>query len=199
MMKNTLAYIFLFLSLVSCREKETGNRYSVVPLPQNIQMTSGRGFTLNQHTVILYPKDDLSLKRNAEFLVEYLSEPMDGTLDISGYAGEELKPNNSIVLQIDPSIENDEGYRIHVSEQGVTIQGKTPNGIFYGIQTLRKSILPGTGESSPSLAAAQIDDAPRFPYRGMHLDVSRHFFGVEFIKRYIDLLALHNMNVFHWH
>ena len=81
----------------------------------------------------------------------------------------------------------------------MTLNGQTENGVFYGIQTLRKSIPSQTIASSILLPAGTIQDEPRFSYRGMHLDVGRHFFPIEFVKKYIDLLALHNMNTFHWH
>jgi len=77
------------------------------------------------------------------------------------------------------------------------ITGKTEAGVFYGIQTLCKSI-PDT-RGIVQLAPVQITDAPRFKYRGMHLDVARHFFSVDFVKKYIDMLALHHVNTFHWH
>lgn len=86
-----------------------------------------------------------------------------------------------------------------VKADRVTLNGQTENGVFYGIQTLRKSIPAETKATSILLPAGSIQDEPRFSYRGMHLDVGRHFFPIEFVKKYIDLLALHNMNTFHWH
>ena len=82
---------------------------------------------------------------------------------------------------------------------GITITGATPAGVFYGMQVLRKSIPAQAQGADILLPAGEIKDAPRFAYRGMMLDVGRHFFPVEFVKEYIDLLALHNMNTLHWH
>ncbi len=108
-------------------------------------------------------------------------------------------PEHAITLVLDSTINNEEGYRLSVTEKSIRIEGRTEQGIFYGIQTLRKS-LPAVAESkSILLPAAVVNDEPRFTYRAMHLDVCRHFFPVEFVKKYIDLLALHNMNTFHWH
>src|SRR5690606_11449806 len=70
--------------------------------------------------------------------------------------------------------------------------------LFYGMQTLRQ-LLPAGPDAARGIPAVTIEDAPRFPYRGMHLDVGRHFFPVAFIKRYIDLLATYKINTFHWH
>ena len=85
------------------------------------------------------------------------------------------------------------------TSEGIQINGQTENGVFYGCQTLRKSIPAEAQGADILLPAGSIKDEPRFTYRGMHLDVCRHFFPLEFIKEYIDLLALHNMNTFHWH
>ena len=94
-------------------------------------------------------------------------------------------------------VENPEGYNLTVNSNGVTITGSEA-GVFYGIQTLRKA-LPVEACSKVVLPAVSINDYPRFSYRGTHLDVSRHFFNKEEIKRLIDMLALHNINRFHWH
>lgn len=81
---------------------------------------------------------------------------------------------------------------------GVVISGGSEAGVFYGIQTLRKSI-PWVADSTPELAAVEITDAPRFSYRGVHFDVSCHFFTVDEVKQFIDMQCLHNMNCLHWH
>ena len=86
-----------------------------------------------------------------------------------------------------------------VNKKGVSIEGSTAAGVFYGVQTLRKSIPVGKEITEVSLPAVVIKDEPRFAYRGMMLDCARHFFPVKFVKQFIDLMAMHNMNVFHWH
>ena len=106
---------------------------------------------------------------------------------------------NAITLGLDPDIANKEGYVLTTTPEGISINGQTENGVFYGIQTLRKSIPAEAKGATILIPAGEIKDEPRFSYRGMHLDVGRHFFPIEFIKKYIDLLALHNMNTFHWH
>ena len=109
------------------------------------------------------------------------------------------KSSKPIHLSVDKSISNPEGYRLTVTPEGIEIAGASEAGVFYGVQTLRKSI-PAVAEGmNIELPAVTINDYPRFAYRGMHLDVSRHFFPADSIKKYIDILALHNMNTLHWH
>jgi hexosaminidase len=100
---------------------------------------------------------------------------------------------------------NPEQYALHVDEDSVTIRAATSRGAFYATQSLRQ-LLPPQIESPTvvesvdwSINAVQIDDMPKYGYRGMHLDVSRHFFPVEFVKCYLDWMALHKLNTFHWH
>jgi hexosaminidase len=115
--------------------------------------------------------------------------------------------SNAIELKLDPKLERlgKEGYRLSVTNKKIEIRAPQPNGIFYGIQTLRQ-LLP-TAVYRKALVrrvtwripAVQIEDYPRFSWRGGHLDVARHFMPKEFLLKYIDLLALHKMNVFHLH
>lgn len=193
----------LSLSIVTCifaMHYSNGQpaSYTIVPLPQEINMKQESPFLLKEGTTIAYPKENKLLKRNAEFLSEYIRQSTGHRLTIHPYTNQ-AKIKNGILLTLDPSIKNSEGYVIQTTSKGVCISGQTANGIFYGIQTLRKTIPATTQETQIQLPAGEVKDEPRFAYRGMHLDVCRHFFPIEFVKRYIDLLALHNMNTFHWH
>lgn len=105
---------------------------------------------------------------------------------------------NAIILATGLNADNAEAYQLKVTQDNVTITGTSEAGTFYGIQTLRKS-LPITNKGDISLPAAEINDYPRFSYRGVHLDVSRHFFPADSVKRFIDMMALHNINRLHWH
>ena len=188
----------LALACSSCG-REVYTNYQVIPLPQEINQTEGSPFTLRKSTLITYPADNALLKRNAEFLAEYISQSTGYTPKTEALAQDAKAPEGAIALGLDPTIGNKEGYVLTIKTNRVTLNGQTENGVFYGIQTLRKSIPAETKATSILLPTGTIQDEPRFSYRGMHLDVCRHFFPIEFVKKYIDLLALHNMNTFHWH
>ena len=187
----------LALACTSCNKEQETN-YQVIPLPQEVSLTQGNPFNLNGNVLIAYPENNALLQRNAEFLSEYIRQSTDYAPKIKAIAaGEQV--TNAITLGLDPGIANKEGYVLTTTPEGISINGQTENGVFYGIQTLRKSIPAEAQGATILIPAGEIKDEPRFPYRGMHLDVGRHFFPIEFIKKYIDLLALHNMNTFHWH
>ena len=188
----TAALLLLGSCLVSCDKAETTANYRVVPLPQEVTLIEADDFTIDNRTVISY-NGDAEMKRNAEFLAEYIKEMTSLELAIT-----EKPAKNAITLTTAGYIGEKEGYNMAVDDEGIRITGQTPAGVFYGIQTLRKSIPAGKADAV-TMPAVQINDYPRFPYRGAHLDVSRHFFPKDSIKRFIDILALHNINRFHWH
>jgi hexosaminidase len=101
---------------------------------------------------------------------------------------------NGLEFIPDPAVEHPEGYRLSIRPDGIKIRFREPAGAFYAVQTLNQLATP-----EGIMPCLDIEDAPRYAYRGMHLDVGRHFFPVEFIKKYIDLLARYKMNRFHWH
>lgn len=166
--------------------------YRVVPLPQTITAQKGAPFVLSSQAVIYAAPTDVELQRTARFLQQYVRESTGMTLFIV-----DKKPSSGVILLQRDKKASGEGYTLTVTAKAVTLTG-TPAGIFHGIQTLRKSLPVGT-LTAVELPAVRIMDAPRFSYRGMHLDCSRHFFTVDEVKTYIDMLALHNMNTFHWH
>ena len=187
----------LALACASCTAEKEAN-YQVIPLPQEVSLTQENPFKLNENVLIAYPENNALLQRNAEFLSEYIQQATNYAPKTKAIAaGEQVK--NAIVLGLDPGIANKEGYVLTTTPEGISINGQTENGVFYGIQTLRKSIPAEAKGATVLIPAGEIKDEPRFSYRGMHLDVGRHFFPKEFMKKYIDLLALHNMNTFHWH
>ena len=170
--------------------------YRVVPLPENIKILGNKPFLLNASTNIVYANGDSLLQRNATFLAEYVKKSVGLSLVVKSHSS---NSEGNIFLRIDKKIIGDEAYKIEVNQHNIIISGKTANGVFYGIQTLRKSLPIIQHAENVVMPAAVITDSPRFVYRGMMLDVARHFFSVDFVKEYIDLLALHNMNTFHWH
>lgn len=184
-----------FAGMMACSDgKVAKGDYGIIPLPQEVSITNGGSFVLTPSTSIIYPEGNDLLKQAGEFLASYIKEA-------TGYAPKvaTAKSSKPIHLSIDKSISNPEGYRLTVTPEGIELAGVTEAGVFYGVQTLRKSI-PAVAEGmNIELPAVTINDYPRFAYRGMHLDVSRHFFPADSVKKYIDILALHNMNTFHWH
>lgn len=192
-MKKLGALCMAALMALSAGAVITAN-YSVVPLPQKIQTAKAAGFALNARTVISYPKDQKQLANEAAFLRDYLTT-MTG-LKLAVKAG--ATGDNRITLAIDPAIGNAEGYRLEVDRSGMKLTGGSAAGVFYGVQTIRKSVPHVTAEPVV-FPAVEISDYPRFAYRGAHLDPCRHFFPFDSVKKYIDILALHNMNKFHFH
>ena len=196
---NHLLMAGTFIAACTSCSKEVEATYQVIPLPQEVSLTQEDPFRLNQSTIIAYPEGNTLLQRNAEFLAEYLQQSLGFAPQTQSFANGQEPEKGCIRLDIDDDIESAEGYTLKVDADGVEIEGQTPNGVFYGIQTLRKSIPAGEGATDVLLPAGEVKDAPRFGYRGFMLDCSRHFFPVEFVKKFIDILALHNINTFHWH
>ncbi len=172
------------------------NYNNVVPFPKSIELQKGKAFVLNEGTPIVYVGTDTKMKQNADFLAEDINQLTHLKLNVTT---SKQKNVAAIVLAIDPKINGEEAYSLTVSNKGIKIAGKTAAGVFYGIQTLRKSLPVLDNAEAITLPATVISDAPRFGYRGMMLDCGRHFWPVPFVKKFIDILALHNMNVFHWH
>lgn len=189
-----LFFILLACAVIPCLAAPVMTAdYNVVPLPNSVTMTGGEPFELTPSTTVAYPEGNKDMERNAQFLARYVNDATRMTLSV--VPG---KAKKGIRLVLDKKVSGEEAYTIMVDKKGVTIAGSTPKGVFYGVQTLRKS-LPVGAATVVRLPSVKISDSPRFVHRGMMLDCSRHFFPLEFVKRYIDIIAMHNMNVFHWH
>lgn len=186
------ALFFMGLIFNSCDNKpeltkNTSDDYLIIPKPKSLSILDGR-FTVDGNTLI---EGAENLKNEKQYLAQMLK------VTNGGYTPTEAENRNKIVLKIEDSITHDEGYHLNVRPDNITISGKTNRGVFYGLQTLQQLIK--LKDSTMFIPAVSINDAPNFGYRGMHLDVCRHFFSTDFIKQYIDLLAMHKMNTFHWH
>ena len=168
--------------------------YNVIPLPQEVTLTQKGAFVLTGATPIVYPEGDEQLKNDAQFLSDYIADVTALRLTTTS-----AKVKNAITLRLNKKVQSKEGYVITVDKKGVVIEGATAAGVFYGVQTLRKSIPVDKSLTEVTLPAVVLKDAPRFGYRGVMLDCARHYFPVKFVKQFIDLIAMHNMNVFHWH
>lgn len=190
-----LAAVAVSLGAFSCSQGEAVADYRVIPMPQAVAVDSASApFELSATTVIAYPEGNAVMKRNAELLADYLEQMTGDRLALTGDA----PAKDVIVLSLGDGEGNPEGYTLSVTPERISIEGASEAGVFYGMQTLRKSI-PEAGKARVVFPAVVVNDYPRFSYRGAHLDVSRHFFPTDSIKKYIDMLALHNINRFHWH
>jgi hexosaminidase len=170
---------------------------NIIPQPVSIQVGKGQ-FVLSKKTV--FAAKDEEDKKIGRLLNEYLQQVYGFQLDI-----DDQESKNYIRLSTKKFIKtpDKDGYDLTINKNGVSISGDTYAGSFYGMQTLIQ-LLPVTNfkrsdEFTCTLPFVTIKDYPRFKYRGLHLDVSRHFFPTTFIKKYIDYIALHKMNYFHWH
>lgn len=168
---------------------------SLIPVPEQFELKRG-SFSVGGATRIVMSKSG-GVGDVAEYLREQLSERNGLTLSIEDRE-RSLSLRGDIFLNFDTLMIDlgDEGYHLVVNDTLVLLEARHPAGLFYGVQTILQLTDRGGGTELPSV---EIVDRPRYRWRGMHLDVGRHFFPKEFIKRYIDLLAMHKMNTFHWH
>ena len=193
MIRKTLFALFILFSFVGFSQE-----ISIIPQPLSLKRTQGT-FTLSSKTVLAVRDEED--RKAAQFFNEYLQKFYGFKLDIDKQEGK-----NYIRLTTRKFIKapDKDAYILNVNRDGVSIEGDTYNGTFYGIQSLIQ-LLPVPSSKTKNFPAGisvpfvSIEDAPRFNYRGMHLDVGRHFFPVYFVKKYIDYIALHKMNYFHWH
>ena len=187
-MRSTISVLLVLLISVSASAQEI----NIVPQPAEMTMNEG-SFTLSASTVIIVKNgaDD----NTAKFFNDYLKQ-------FFGLKLKKVKSAASNYIQfttLQTMAAGKEGaYSLSVLPKTITIQGQTTSGTFYGMQTLIQ-LLPTERSAKYTIPALSINDEPRFAYRGMHLDVGRHFFPVSFVKKYIDYLALHKFNTFHWH
>lgn len=184
--------IILGLLLVPCFLLAQ-QKVSIIPQPVSLQLDKGN-FTIDARTTISYNKADKSLKATANFLAS-------GIKKISGINLSQNKANfKKIEFKISPTNEiGEEGYLLNVTAYGVKITANTNEGLIYGIQSLFQVLPQIRTNAAMNVPCMQVKDYPRFKWRGMHLDVSRHFFSVDMVKEYIELLAYYKMNTFHWH
>ena len=174
---------------------------AIVPLPASMTVRTGE-FRITASTRIVA---DRSLVAIGHDLSDMLAPATGFHLAVRAAAAPE---SGAIVLQLDRSLAatlGTEGYRLFATSRVITIRAAAPAGAFYGIETLRQLLPPevfrdvrvdGTRWAVP---AVSIVDVPRFSWRGAHLDTSRHFMPKAFVEQFLDLLALHKLNRFHWH
>ncbi|TPE46061.1 beta-N-acetylhexosaminidase [Pontibacter mangrovi] len=186
--------LVLVLGLTSCLAQ--GQRAnSIIPKPQQVTVLKGQPVKLSAKSIVYY---EAPFERQAVYLQDQLKSQTGLQLNISKLSNAKNLPKG-IVLKYDTVAANrPEMYVLKSGNGTVTLRAQDKNGIVYGVQTLLQ-LLPLEQSRTLSVEPVTIKDYPRFAYRGMHLDVSRHIFPLEFIKKYIDYLAFHKFNNFHWH
>ena len=173
-MKRLLTLIAVILLFVSCGQQDAA--LTVVPFPNNVKIHCGTFDAAGSQLKLDPDMDSLSMLAVA---------------DIEKHLSGGLNDRAGVIEFIKDSSLAPEAYKIKVAKKNVKVRASGLNGFLYAVQTLMQML--------PEIPCCTIEDAPRFAYRGLHLDVARHFFDVPVIKRYIDLMALHKMNTFHWH
>ncbi|MBL7708879.1 MAG: beta-N-acetylhexosaminidase, partial [Chitinophagaceae bacterium] len=166
---------------------------NIIPQPVSIQYQQGN-FILSGNTSIQYNVQQKDIK----FAIEYLNAQLKSSIGIA------LPVNVPRPTTIQLSIEKiaaigDEGYKMEILPQKITVKANSKAGIVYGIQSLLQLFPLGNTSTKFEISCLSITDYPRFKYRGMHLDVGRHFYPVSFVKKYIDFMATYKFNYFHWH
>lgn len=187
---SLLILLAVIIKLTACQnpsEQQTTKSAHIIPKPLSLTENQ-QVFSLNNETVLIYPNE---LSETALYLKETLQKQ---GIELKNT---DVKPNNRIILALNDSISHKEAYCLTVNSDSIKIEGQTPAGVFYGIQSLRQII--SENDKNHVVTGVSIYDYPRFSWRGMHLDVSRHFFDKEFIKEYLDILAMYKINTFHWH
>lgn len=197
---TALAGIALLCTLIfsSCQTSTNQKpaEVSIIPKPVSLEQNSG-AFIITPETPIILLGD--SLKNSADFLNRYLNKYYGFTLDVQEGTAADTAASDAIILgnhSMDKAVAG--AYTLHSDQKRVRIMGQDAPGVFYGIQSLIQ-LLPTTPSKSLAIGVVNITDYPEYGYRGMMLDCARHFFDTAFIKEYIDFIALHKMNVFHWH
>ncbi len=193
-MKKIFYLIFLFAVLQACKSEKTSvmvDNVSIIPMPKTMEIGAGY-YDVNVSSDIYI--NDNKLKEIQAFLQKGVKNYT--TWDLKSSQNKEA----SISLILDTSIANakTESYSLLINEKGIVISASTEAGIFYGVQSFLQ-LLPLDAKENVRLPFVSIQDEPIFAYRGMHLDVGRHIYTVDFIKKYIDMMAMYKMNTFHWH
>ena len=190
--------LFAVVLFTACRPAATvkGN-LDVIPQPQEIVLARDTTpFIIDRSTTIVYPATNEKMHRTADFLATFIKEMTGTEVRVS----DKEKSSNAIILAVDSTMGHPEGYKLQITPEKVLLTGGSEAGVFYGTQTIHKALpILKDGKVAAALPAGTVTDFPRFRYRGFMIDVGRHFFPVSYLKQMIDLMALHNINYFHWH
>lgn len=192
-MKRILFLFICPLLAVACNKRVVAD-YNVIPQVQNLSVKDGDVYVFDSSRKLVYDNQDS--RRSLELFAQDLEELVGIRPSVAAGTSEDAKGNVYFTLGLQDG--RKEAYSINVSSDGILVRAVSPEGIYRATRTLLKSV--GTEKaSSVEFPSAEVSDWPRFGYRGLMLDVSRHFSDVELVKRTIDMLALHQLNIFHWH
>ena len=192
-MKRILFLFICPLLAVACNKRVVAD-YNVIPQVQNLSVKDGDVYVFDSSRKLVYDNQDS--RRSLELFAQDLEELVGIRPSVAAGTSEDAKDNVYFTLGLQDG--RKEAYSINVSSDGILVRAVSPEGIYRATRTLLKSV--GTEKtSSVEFPSAEVSDWPRFGYRGLMLDVSRHFSDVEMVKRTIDMLALHQLNIFHWH
>lgn len=192
-MKRILFLFICPLLAVACNKRVVAD-YNVIPQVQNLSVKDGDVYVFDSSRKLVYDNQDS--RRSLELFAQDLEDLVGIRPSVAAGTSEDAKDNIYFTLGLQDG--RKEAYSINVSSDGILVRAASPEGIYRATRTLLKSV--GTEKtSSVEFPSAEVSDWPRFGYRGLMLDVSRHFSDVEMVKRTIDMLALHQLNIFHWH
>lgn len=199
---------FLFIALVIAGTLSANAQraeYDVIPLPKEVKVDSANVFVLKNGMGVSFDASNEEVYRNVLFLRQWIEETTGITLKLApGDKKAAVRmsldyPKAKGEVESDLTEQQKEAYMIKVDKKGIAIIARQPIGLFRAAQTLRKSLPIVKNADKVELPYAEIFDEPRFEYRGVLLDCGRHYFTVEFIKKFLDVMALHGSNQFHWH
>ena len=203
-MKKGITLLLLSLLFIApgCKQSKEAivNEYNIVPLPNQMIPQQGR-FEISKKVRVITTACTPEVQTIADSLINRLKL----TSGITMKQTFENITDEPVIRFVPQDGMPEEGYKLSVTPQSITLSASTPKGFFYALQTLYQLLPPavyGTEKvknAEWSVPAVEIEDAPRFAYRGMMLDVCRHFSPVEYVYKFIDMLAMHKMNTFHWH
>ena len=191
------------LVAAACTAKQELREPQVVPQPASLQRTEG-SFRIDRKVPVYVDIADSAILRTVGFLNERLQKAAGFSLDVISGDDPLHHRDEGAILVLDAGL-MEEAYNLDVTPKGIVIEYGSGAGVFYAIQTLFQLLPEAIFADSVQrgvrweVPCCSIEDSPRFPYRGMHLDCCLHFFDIPFLKRYIDLMALHKVNRFHWH
>ena len=205
-MKKLSLFLFCIMAIISTLSANAQRaEYDVIPLPKEVKVDSANVFVLKNGMGVSFDASSEEIFRNVAFLRQWVEETTGISLKLTP-----TDKKAAIRLSLDYKETKDEAeaelteqqkeaYIIKVDKKGISISARQPIGLFRAAQTLRKSLPIAKNAEKVELTYAEIYDEPRFEYRGVLLDCGRHYFTVEFIKKFLDVMALHGSNQFHWH